>query len=175
MEVSTQPRPSASSVGIRYGLLTGIISIIISFALFATNMDQSPLRYLTSVVLIGGIVMAMRYYKENNAGFMSYGQGLGIGTTLSAVTGVLSAIFTYIYVSFIDSEAISRMMEKAQSDMEARGNLSDEQIEQAMAMTAKFMTVPMLTVMVLVMSILMGFIVSLIVGAIMKHTKPEFE
>jgi hypothetical protein len=40
--------------------------------------------------------MAMNAYKKENNGFMSYGQGLGIGTLMSAVSGlfqVLIALF----------------------------------------------------------------------------------
>lgn len=175
MEVNTQPRPSTSAVGIRYGLLTGIITLIISFGLFATHSEQGPLRFLSTLVLAGGMVVAMRYYKESNAGYMSFGEGLGIGTILSAVVGVLSAVFTYVYMGFIDQDVVNRMMEKARADMEARGGMSDEQIDQGMAMAGKFMSLPILTVSVLIITVITGFIISLIVSAVLKHSKPEFE
>lgn len=175
METSTQTPPSTSAVGIRYGLLTGLVSILISFGLFATNSEQSPLRFLNTLVLIGGMVVAMRYYKESHAGFMSFGEGLGIGTILAAVVGLLSAAFTYVYMRFIDLDVVERMMDKARADMEARGGMSDEQIDQGMAMASKFMSVPALTAIVLVGSVIMGFLLSLVVSAIIKHTKPEFE
>ena len=175
MEINTQQPASPSAVGIRYGLIVGLISVIISFGLYATGQEQGPLRWLSSLVLIGGLVMAMRQFKQMNGGYMSFGQGLGIGTLVSAVTGVLSAIFVYVYMSFVDTGAIERMMDKARSDMEARGGLSDEQMEQGLAMTGKFMTAPALTISVLIGSIIIGFIISLVVSAILKHTKPEFE
>lgn len=175
MEIGTQPRPSTSAVGIRYGLLTGLISVLISFGLFATHLEQSSLRFLTTLVLVGGMVLAMRYYKASNAGYMSYGEGLGIGTILSAVVGALGAIFTYIYMGFIDPEVVGRMMEKARADMEARGGMSDEQIDQGMAMAGKFMSPPILTLSVLLITIITGFFIALVVSAIIKHSKPEFE
>lgn len=175
MEINTQPSPSTSAVGIRYGLIVGLVSCIITFALYVTGQEQGPLRWLSTLVLVGGLVIAMRYFKQANGGYMSYGQGLGIGTLVSAVSGVLTAIFVYIYMSFIDPTAIERMMDKARSDMEARGGMSDEQIDQGMAMAGKFMSAPALTVSVLVGSIIIGFLISLVVSAILKHTKPEFE
>lgn len=175
MEVNTQQAATPASVGIRYGLLVGLVSVIITFGLYATGQEQGPLRWLSSLVLIGGMVMAMRAFKQANGGYMSYGQGLGIGTIVSAVSGVLSAIFVYVYMSFIEPNAMERMMDKARSDMEAKGNLSEEQIDQGMAMAGKFMTAPALTISVLIGSIIMGFIISLVVSAIIKHTKPEFE
>lgn len=175
METSTQTQSTTSAVAIRFGLITGLISVIISLALYTTGTEQSPLKWLSSVVLIGGLVLAMRQYKQSHGGYMSYGEGLGIGTLLSAVTGVLSAIFIYVYMGFMDPSAIQRMTDKARSDMEARGGLSDEQIDQGMAMTSKFMTVPALTISVLIGSIIIGFLLSLVISAIIKTSKPEFE
>jgi hypothetical protein len=164
-----------TSVGLRYGLLTGLITVIISFALFAIQMEQSPLRYVSFVVPVGGMVMAMRYFKESNQGFMSFGQGVGIGTVISAVGGVLSAIFTYVYMNIIDPEVMGRMMEKARADMEARGGMTDEQIDQGMAMAGKFMNGPIMIIGVVLGSLFFGVLLGLLVSAFMKHAKPEFE
>ncbi|GAB3326753.1 DUF4199 domain-containing protein [Hymenobacter humi] len=174
MEANSTP-VSATSVGLRYGLLTGLISVIISFGLFALSMEQSPLRYVSFLVLIGGMVMAMRHFKENNYGFMSFGQGVGIGTLISAVVGALSAIFTYFYMNIIDPDVVGRMTEKMRADMEARGGMSDEQIDQAMALSGKFMNGPIMIAVVLFTSIFFGLLIALVVSAFIKHSKPEFE
>ena len=175
MQANSTPAVSTTSVGLRYGLLTGLISIIISFGMYAARMEQSPLKYVSFLVLIGGMIMAMRHYKENNQGYMSFGEGVGIGTVLSAVVGVLSAIFTYVYMNIIDPDVVARMMDKARSDMEAKGGLSDEQIDQGMAMAGKFMNGPIMMVVVVVSSVLFGVLLALVVSAFVKHTKPEFE
>ncbi|MCC3154707.1 DUF4199 domain-containing protein [Hymenobacter sp. BT770] len=174
METNATPVTTAS-VGMRYGLLTGLISIIVSFGLFAAHMEQSPLRFISFLVLAGGMVMAMRYYKENNHGFMRFGEGLGIGTILSAVVGALSAIFSYVYMNIIDPEVVGRMMEKARTDMEARGGLSDEQIDQGMAMAGKFMNGPIMLVGVVLGTVFFGVLLALVISAFLKHSKPEFE
>ncbi len=174
METSTTPA-STASVGMRYGLLTGLVSIIISFGLNVTQMEASPLKYLTSVVMIAGIILAQRDFKQRNSGFMEYGQGLGVGVVASTVIGVLSAIFTYIYTAFIDPAIMTRALEKARTEMEAKGNMSDAQIEQAMAMSAKFTSGPILLVFIIVGSIVIGLIISLITSAFIKNAKPEFE
>lgn len=166
---------STSAVAIRYGLITGLVSVIISFALNMTGLEQSPAKWLTSIVLILGIVLAQKFFKQNNSGFMSFGQGLGIGTMLSAVVGVLSAIFSYIYVTFMDPDFASRILDKTRADMEARGGMSDAQIEQALSWTAKFLEGPLMAVFVLLMTVLMGFVVSLIISAFTKNSRPEFE
>lgn len=175
METATHETVTPASVGIRFGLLVGLVSIIVSFGINATHLESSPARYLTTVVLVAGIILAQRDFKQRNAGFMSYGQGINIGTILSMVVGLLSAVFTYVYANFVDPEMMTRVMEKARIDMEAKGSMSDAQINQAMAMSSKFTSGPILLVIVIVSSIFMGLIISLITSAFIKNAKPEFE
>lgn len=175
MENTATPSATVSSTGLRYGLLTGVVSLILSAVMYLTGTEQSALRYLAYPILIGGIWMAHQHFKNGNAGFMSYGQGLGIGTILSAVVGVMSAVFLYVYASFIDSNFLNKMVENARTEMESSGKYSDEQVDQAMSITQGFMTMPALILMTVVFSILGGFIFSLIISAITKRNRPEFE
>jgi len=176
MENTTTPTVvTTTSVGMRYGLLTGIASIIFSLVLYMSNTEDGPARWLSFVILGVGIVLAHKFYKQHNAGFMSYGQGLGIGATLSGIVGVLSAIFTFIYVNYIDTEFMNRAMEKARASMEARGSLTEEQIEQGMAMTTKFMTPTFLFLGGVLGTLFFGFLLSLLIAAITKNNRPEFE
>ncbi|MCC2546811.1 DUF4199 domain-containing protein [Hymenobacter sp. BT175] len=170
---NTQVTPA--SVGVRYGLIVGVISVIISFALMSTHNDQGPLKWLSFAVLVGGIFMAHNYFKQHNGGFMRYGQGLSIGTILSGITGLLGGIFTYIYVSFIDNTYLARTVEASRAKLEEGGKLTEEQIDQAMSMSQSMMTGPMMLVMALIGSLIGGFVISLIISAITKRTRPEFE
>ena len=172
---TTSTTATPTSVGLRYGLLTGLVSIIISFLLNVTQLEQSPAKWLTLVVLIVGIILAQKAFRQANGEFMGYGQGLGVGVVLSAVSAVLGAAFSYIYITLIDPEMPARILEKGRADLEARGNLSDAQIEQAMRWTAMFVQGPALAGIALVSGVLMGLVVSLITAAVLKNPKPEFE
>ena len=86
----------------------------------------------------GGIYLAHQYFKAQNGGFMSYGQGLVIGMLVSMVSGLLTGFFNYLYRTLIDPEMNGRMLETVRAKMEEGGNMSDEQIESAVNMTAKF-------------------------------------
>lgn len=174
METSTSP-VTPSTVGLRYGLIAGLVSIIISFLLNISHLEQSPAKWLTVVVLVGGIMLAQRQFRRANGEFMSYGEGLTVGVVVAAVAAVLSAIFSYVYVTFIDPEMTTRIMDKARADMEAQGKMSDAQIDQAMSFTAMFVQGPALVGVALVGGVLMGLVIALITSAILKNTKPEFE
>ncbi|WP_181309063.1 DUF4199 domain-containing protein [Rufibacter sp. XAAS-G3-1] len=163
------------SVGVRYGIMTGFASIIFSLVLYLTGLHTNKMvSYLGMIIPIVGIVMAYNYFKKENNGFMSYGQGLGTGTILSAVSGVLSGIFTYIYLKFVDANIIQQIRNASIEEMESKG-MSDEQIEQATSMTEKFTSPEMMLVMGFIGAIILGFILSLVIAAIMKRNRPEFE
>ncbi|MBA9079324.1 MULTISPECIES: DUF4199 domain-containing protein [Rufibacter] len=171
----TEQTTSPSSVGVRYGLITGFISVIFSLVLYVTEMHQNKwMSVLSILILVAGIVMAHSYFKKENMGFMSYGQGLGIGVILSAVAGVLGSIFTFVYVKFIDTGFLEKARNAQIEEMEKNG-MSDDQIEQAMNMAEKFSGPGMMLVMGIVGSVVIGLIISLIVAAIMKKSRPEFE
>lgn len=175
MENTSTP-VSTTSVALRYGLLTGVVSVIYSFILLATNLEQNTaLSLLSIVILVGGIFLAHKTYKESNGGFMSYGQGLGIGTLVSLVAGILGGIFRYVYVEFIDPSVTQRAIDQARAKFEEAGTMSDAQIDQTIQMTQRFSSGPMGVVMTVLGSALIGFLLSLIIAAITKHNRPEFE
>ncbi|RSK44120.1 DUF4199 domain-containing protein [Hymenobacter perfusus] len=175
MEHTSTPAVTPVATGIRYGLFVGIIASILSFIQFAFIKDpETPFRWLSTVVCIIGIYMAHKQFKQSNSGFMSYGQGLGIGTILSVVAGLISGVFGYLYVAFIDPEYMNRAMEVQRAKMEAQG-LDDAQIEQGMMWAQKFSTGPIVILFSLIIVVIIGFVISLIISAFTKNTRPEFE
>jgi uncharacterized membrane protein YraQ (UPF0718 family) len=173
---TTTPSALTTAVGGRYGLLTGLVSIIISFGIYALELEQnSAVRFLTMAVLVGGIVLAMRSFKTQNGSFMGYGQGLGVGMIVSGVVGLLSGAFAYLYTTVVDPSVITRMMDKARAELEAKGTMSDAQIDQALTWSAKFTTGPYMLVFSVLFTLILGLLISLIVAAFVKNPKPEFE
>jgi len=171
----TENQSSVSSVALKYGLIGALISVVFTAVLLIAGVEVSGwIGSLGYLILIGAMVLAMKEYKKSNYGYMSYGQGLGIGTLVSLFFGVLGGVFMYIYTSFIDPNYTSSMMDKQRIELEERG-MSDEQIDQAIAMGESFSSPVMMIVWSIVGYLFIGFILSLIVAAIMKHKRPEFE
>ncbi|HMQ00941.1 MAG TPA: DUF4199 domain-containing protein [Cyclobacteriaceae bacterium] len=166
---------TTSSAGIRYGLFYGLVSIALFIIMSITGMDmQSGLvRVLSSAVFIAFIYLAHKYFKDEGNGFMSYGQGVGIGLFLSLVGGVISSVFTFIYIKFIDDSMMQQIMDKARYDMEERG-MSDEQIDQAMEFSAMFMSPMAMLIFGIVGAVFIGLILSLIVSIFTQKKDTSF-
>ncbi|MBF8963154.1 DUF4199 domain-containing protein [Pontibacter sp. FD36] len=171
----TETQPSVSSVALKYGFIGALVSVVFTAVLLITGVNVSGwIGSLGYLILIAFMVIAMKEYKKQNYGYMSYGQGLGIGTLVSLAFGVLGGVFMFIYTSFVDPEYTSNMMDKQRIELEERG-MSDEQIEQAIAMGESFSSPMMMIVWSIVGYLFIGFLISLIVAAVMKNKRPEFE
>lgn len=170
-----QEQSSVARVALKYGLITGVASIVFNTILIIAEQNQNQaLTSLGLIILIVGMVYAMREFKSGNDGFMSYGQGLGIGTLLSAISGLLGSAFITFYSQFIDTTYAQKILDKSRGDMESRG-MDDAQIDAAMGFTEKMMSPGIMFAVTIFGAILFGFIIALIVSAIMRRNRPVFE
>lgn len=162
---------SVSKAAMQHGLILGVALIILSLILhFAGASLESWAKYVTWALMIGYLVYATKNYRdEHRGGFLSYGQGLGFGTLTSLITGVVSTIYTFLYVKFINPNFINEIMNKSYEEMLEKG-MAEEQVEMALSMQEGWM-MPMMFVGALVGTLFMGFIFSLIISAIFKRTE----
>lgn len=170
-----EEKTSTARVALKYGVLVAVVTIIYSTILYVSGLGQNRiLSSLSYIFMIVAIVWAMKDFREKNKGFISYGEGLGLGSLTSAVLGVLSSAFTIFYIQFIDNTLLAQGLDQVREDMERQGK-DDAQIEQAIEISQKFMSPGIVFVTVILGYLVMGFIVSLIIAAIMRREKPVFE
>jgi len=167
---------SVSKAGLNAGLIFGLILVLFSIIIYVTDLviTQTWISFLSYVIIIGGIIYGHNQFKKKGDGFMSYGQGLGIGTITSLIAGTLSSIFVLIYTKYIDTGFQSRQIEEQRRTFEENG-LSDEQIDAALGMTEAFDNPILILVIGILGTVLIGFILSLIISAITKKTDPTLD
>jgi hypothetical protein len=181
MESNTST-PSTARVALKYGLLTGLGLIILYMIMnltglaFTDNKGIGLFNSLATLFIIPciGIILGMRDFKSQNSGFMSYGQGLGIGSLIGGVTGAVSATFSSLYNSFIDTSAITRTLEMQRHTLEDQ-NIDDAAIDQAMVMTEKMLSPSVAIPVTILMLVFLCFIYSLIISAIIKKEQNELQ
>ncbi len=171
----TETQPNVTPIAIKYGFLAALVGVIYNVILMVLDLgDNRALSSLAYIILIAGIILAIKEYKALNLGYISYGQGLGIGSLVSVIFGFMLGIFTWVYTSFIDTEYMAGVMEKQRVKMIEEG-LSDEQIDSAMKIAENFQGPVTMILGAAVITLIIGFILSLIISAIMKNSRPEFE
>ncbi|QNF34606.1 DUF4199 domain-containing protein [Adhaeribacter swui] len=173
---STYTQPSWFPVALRYGIITGLVAGVVSILLFITGgFEKVWIGFIIGVVIqIGSIVFAHKDFKSQNNGFMTYGRGLLIGTILSAISGLVGGLISFAYIQFVDMSVIDRMNELQIVMMEKFG-LPEDKMDEAIQKLEESNTPAKQITGGLTTGLTMGFLFSLIVSAITKKNKPEFE
>ena len=172
-----EDKVTVSQVGLKNGIIVGLIFIVYGMVLQFLGLDMKVMQYLSYlnyVILIIFVVIAHKAFKEGGDGFMTIGQGLKIGMLITLIGTVISSIFTYIYLKFIDDSMIQKSLDYQIEELEKRG-LDDAAIDQAMAVTEKLMTPEIMPLFALVFMLIFGFIIVLIVSLFTKKANPALE
>ena len=174
MEDNFQEPASTKQVVMKWGLILGLVSVVLTLITYMSGTVNNAIQWLGLIPTIGAIVLAHNEFKKSGDGYMSYGKGLGIGTLLNLVAGVISSVFAYVYLSFVDGSYLDLIKEQQITQMEEQG-LSDQQIEQALSFSEFFMSPIFFLIAGIFFAVFFGFVLSLIVSAFTKNNDPTLE
>jgi uncharacterized protein DUF4199 len=164
---------TVKQVAIKWGLISGIASIVFFMIInYADLVGNSSVSWLGMIPFIIILILAHSEFKNQGDGFMSYGQGLGIGTFIALVSAALSGAFTYVYTKFIFPDYNQQLMDKMVGMWEEQG-MTEDQIDAAMGMMSKFQNPELAFFLGILVGVFMGFIFSLIIAAITKKNNPD--
>lgn len=175
MEENVEVKPaSGRSIGIKWGLIGAAIGIVLFIVYNTLKIDftQGPLSWLSYVMMAVFIFLAQKQFKDSGDSYMSYGQGMGVAFWYGLISSVISSIFTYVYVKFVDGGMMDMIKESQLKGMQEKG-MSDEQIDQAMEMAGKFTTPEAILGFGLVGGVIMVLIVGLVLTIFTQKKNPE--
>lgn len=167
---------STARIALKWGLIYGLASIAFITIMYTFNLfDKQWITTVASLAIAFGILyLAFSEYKVLNEGFMTFGEGVGLGMLLFATATVISSLYDFIYKKFIDTEVINKMLEITERQYEKMG-MSQEVIDQALEQARPFMEGPIAILIAIAIGLFSGLICSLIMSAIMKKNKPVFD
>jgi hypothetical protein len=161
---------------VRYGIYYGGFSILLMLVMYITELNRSSagnyLNYISLFVLAYFISQYVKEFKTENEGFISFSKIFKGGLSIGLLGGVLSSIFFYVQVKFIDTGYIDFVLNQALVDMQKKG-MSDELIDQSMKMAATWTTAEFFLLIGIVGSLFISSFVSIIMAFIMKKPNPN--
>ncbi len=170
-------RPTA----LKYGGIGGLITVVLGLIFYLTGMsdpaDQGSTgntvaNILNYAVLIGAIIMAIKYHKENElGGYLTLGRSIGLGTLTGLVLGVIGAIWTVLFFTVIDPGMLETIREVAYEQAIQNG-APEDQMEQMEGMMNFFTSPTFFAVFMILGGLLIGLVTGLIAGAVMKNDPP---
>jgi len=168
---------SIKKIALNYGVLLALLSIVlqvISYVLDAHIDRPWWLSVLQLLISVGIVAMGLKVYRTENSGFLTLGQALKVGVAISLIAGIIAIIFNYIFMNYIDPDFVQKTLEFSKEQMiEQNPNMTQEQMDMAMDMSARFMSPLWMSAFALLGTLFFGFIISLIAGLIMKRNPPQ--
>ncbi|WP_026449703.1 DUF4199 domain-containing protein [Aequorivita capsosiphonis] len=170
-------KASIKKIALNYGVLLALLSIVLQVISYVLDAHIDRPWWLTVVQLaisIGVIVYGIKAFKTGNEGFLTLGQALKTGVAISLIAGVIAVIFNYIFMNYIDPDFIEKAMAFSREQMiEQNPNMSQEQLENAMEISSKFMSPGIMSAFAIISTLFFGFLISLVAGLIMKRNPPQ--
>lgn len=169
------------NVMIKYGVLLGILSIVMSVLNYVTEaqtLAKTSLAFLFSAISLAltifVIICAIKEIKKANGGFLTLGQAIKLGLGVALIAGIIVGVYTYIFTTYIEPEYTQQVIEAQLSKtLESNPQMSQEQLDSVREMSYKFTSPLMSFAFGIISSLFSGFIISLIAGAIMQKQKPQ--
>ena len=163
---------SPLKAGIKYGIYLGLILIALTILGHYTGWQDLGNPNSTSnqvlswfSILVGFVVtyMGIRYYKVNNEDVLNMGEGMSVALFIGIFSGLLGAVFFFIFVSYIAPELSTVAAESIDMD-----ELSEEEAEAA-EQAVEFMASPMILATInFVGSMILALVYGLIASFILK-------
>ena len=155
---------------IPYGFITGIIMAVVSILLYVMGMAFKPwAQYITYIPFLTGIILNANAFSKANDGFVTFGQVFSSCFKACAIITLVTLVWSFISLA-VFPEMVDKGMEAARQKIAAKGNMSDEQIDQALEMTKKYFKLFMVAGVVFG-TMFIGAIFSLVGAAVAKKDK----
>jgi hypothetical protein len=165
-------KKSPTQAAMLYGLILGIVVILFSLVMFLLDVDrESPINYIVYLFMIIVLYLAMINFRDQQlGGIASYGQMFGLGFKTILFGTIISAIFTYFFVTVIDPGMIDEILMNSEEKMLDNEDLTDEQIDQALLFTERFVANPIaITIWAAAFNLIVGTVLSLIISIFVKR------
>lgn len=162
--------------GLIYGLMTGGVIIVFSLIMFLLNQHMNKaLTWISYLFLLGGMILGtLQYRKKVEGNYLTYGQAFASCFWIGLFAGLLATIYMFIFVNYIHPGFIQELMEQQREAMlQSKPDLSEEQLDTAMAFASKFTSPVMMVIFGLVGYAVVSAILSLIAAIFLKKDKQE--
>jgi hypothetical protein len=169
-----QLQANANKVATKWALIYVLTAIVITYIIQFSNLDpNSSVKYLSYIPFIAFLLLAQKEYKDQLGGYIKFGDAFSAGFRFALYSGILLAVFIYVYLAFLSPEVLSKAME-AQRDKMTEQGLSSEQIDKGIEIGKKYGAIFGAVGAAIAYAIL-GVIIGLIGAAIFKKERSAFD
>jgi len=149
-------------------LIISLIMIVLDLVGGFANIKFSTwFKWIPTLVLCIAIIIVCINYANQKNNLVTFGNVFGHGFKTSAIIACVMVVYTLLSVYLIFPETKDKVLEEARRQMESKGALSEDQIDQALSIT-KTMFLPITLLSAVFGTLIVGVIASLLGGAFAK-------
>ena len=120
------------------GAILGGISILFSIIIYVFNLYTTQwLSWISYAIFIGGIIYGNILFANQNDNNVSFGNIFAHGFKTTAVVIVITVLYTVLALYVLFPDMVDKIIEISRTEMAKNPKLTDEMIEQGIAMTKK--------------------------------------
>lgn len=169
---------SSKSTILNYGLIYGLILIIMSVTLYALNLHYEKVGgYIGLGVLVVTIllvpILGMAKFKRNNMNIMSWGQAVKIGMGIIVLGTLINIAYGFAFSEFIEPTYNETVLELQKNELIAAERFTPEQIDQQIEISSMFQGTLLGAGVGILFFAFVGFVISAIAGAVMKRSAED--
>jgi hypothetical protein len=172
-----KPR-SVLSNGIFYGLITGAALIVFSLIMFLLDLYLNrAVSWIGYIFLVAGMIWGTLEFRKKEAnGFLTYGRAFSSCFWIGLFAGIVASVYLFIFVQFIHPAFINELLDQMREKMlTSNPDMSEDQMEQAISMSSKFMSPVMMTVWGLAAYAAISAVIGLILAIFLKKDDPSLK
>lgn len=159
--------------GMIYGAYLGVSLIVLSLLFNSLKIETPRLStLLTLVIMIVWIIIGTKSFRNSLGGYITYSGALGTSVVIILFAGVISAFFTYLFLTVIEPDTIANSIVEMENVMIEKGD-DEETITNAIRIYKKFASPGFFAFFAFMGNLLMGFLISLITSLFMKRKNPN--
>ncbi|WP_422348330.1 DUF4199 domain-containing protein [Flagellimonas sp.] len=169
-------QPKVGTFSRNYGIILGLASIVFGVMLYTQNLHyemSTPVIVVSTIITAIIIFVGTMNFKKANGGYLKIVEALKLGVGIALVSAILSLIYQYLLINFIEPDFMDKAFEIAKSAaFEKNPRLTEEQWQQGVEMQKKlgWIRYPI----GLIISCIIGLVLGLITGLILKKNKPAY-
>lgn len=158
--------------GSKWGAIGAGAVAAIGLIMFLVGATQNQIStWLSIAIMIGFIRQAMIEHRDMELNRrITYGRAFGIGSISTLVFSLLSAVWVFVFFSFIAPGLIDEIKEKAFNEMLKNNSMEAGQAEEMMETMSFFFSPAFFVIASFFFNLVLGLVISAIAAAAIKKT-----
>jgi len=170
-----------TNAGLTYGVILGLALIIFTLILYLGGVKWfvSPFAWAGFCIPVVFAVIGGVKQKKANGGYLSFSEALKTVFLVFVIGTLISTLFNYLLFNIIDvpfRQALAQETAVIQEKMMRRFGAPESSIEKSVADTLSGNSYSISKILLsYAFGLILWFLLSLIIAAIVKKSKPEFQ